>query len=134
MKGLTLMFRSHFPFWSPGLLSLCLLLLLSASPAWSTEWVEHDVAGLGSGTSYLYAWGGDGIGVTQPTAQAILFFNARTGVWTWHDLDAAMSVVSVRAEGFMAAVCGDRPRRGLQHPDRYGGRTGLQRHPSFHLG
>nr|MEE4269474.1 FlgD immunoglobulin-like domain containing protein [Candidatus Krumholzibacteria bacterium] len=100
------MFRSHFPFWSPGLLSLCLLLLLSASPAWSTEWVEHDVAGLGSGTSYLYAWGGDGIGVTQPTAQAILFFNARTGVWTWHDLDAAMSVVSVRAEGFMVLCVG----------------------------
>ena len=82
-----------------------LLILLSATAAVAAEWVEYDLADVGSG-GCVCASGRDGIAVAKATSNNLLFFNARSSTWTEHELGSPLSVVSTVADGYLAMVVG----------------------------
>ncbi len=85
------------------IVSFYLVSLSAILPATAGEWVQHSLDGTTWG---FHAVGRDGVGLAKASSEELLFFNARTGVWTEHGLATPMSVVSILADGYLVLVVG----------------------------
>ncbi len=85
-------------------LTISVFLILQIVPmAGAGEWVEYELDSYG--WDYCAA-GGDGVGVAEATSNSLLFFNARTSVWTEYELVTPMPLVTILAKGFLVLVVG----------------------------
>ena len=83
---------------------LAFLMILMAPASNAGQWFEQP---LDSYNWNRFAIGAEAVGIAEATSNSLLFFNARTSVWTEHELDTPMSVVTMVADGFLVLVVGE---------------------------